>query len=69
MLCQFLLYRKVTQLYISMYILFHILFHYGLSQFITCCWKFSSLEMRTEASKPAYFKAVRIESKNSFVRY
>ena len=30
MLCQFLLYSKVTQLYV--YILFNILFHYGLSQ-------------------------------------
>ena len=32
MLCQFLLYSKVMQLYIYIYILFHILFHYGFSQ-------------------------------------
>jgi len=32
MLCQFLLYSKVMQLYIYIYILFHILFHYGLPQ-------------------------------------
>ena len=32
MLCYFLLYSKVTELYIYIYILFFILFHYGLSQ-------------------------------------